>query len=476
MSTSQARGHDQEVAKQGTASREVVNGPVGQKIDSYLQSMVKAGFRGAVLVKREGELVLSKGYGYAKGTGDAIGAFRNTASTVFQIASLTKQFTAAAIMKLQEAGKLDVGQPINNYLPEKYQYDVWEDVTVLDLLSHTSGIPNYTDADNYDEIARTLTVDKIIRQAAKKKLLFQPGDDYNYCNTEYTILGVIIEEMSGQSYGDYIKKELFIPAGMTSSGVRTDTCVPEGNAAVGYCWNDSNTKLVEDTSENIAATCADGAIFSTVEDLAKWSDVLDGKRGVLSKKSIETMTDPGWGNYGCGLFIDKAFRRKRIHHNGSIAGFRTDFVKFPEEDATIIALSNTSFFCADCVTYDISKILFRSDEDLPLVVPFPGNLAESPFIGEFESEELGNVRIVADGDHLCLIDEDNEKKNCYLLSNHRLFEPSEGMEFKLDNNGDISVYQFDDGKKYDTLVRPDSGWLSKSSWFSDLVDWFTKRM
>jgi CubicO group peptidase (beta-lactamase class C family) len=475
MSTSQARDQNlenQEVKQTATESKskEVVHGLVGQKIDNYLQSMVKAGFRGAVLVKKDGELVLSKGYGYAKGTGDAIGAFRNTPSTVFQIASLTKQFTAAAIMKLQEAGKLDIGQPINNYLPEKYQFEVWDDVTVLDLLSHTSGIPNYTDADNYSDIAKTLTVDKIIRQAAKKKLLFQPGDDYNYCNTEYTILGVIIEELSGQSYADFIKKELFIPAGMTSSGVRTDTCVPADNAAIGYCWNDSNTKLIEDTSENIAATCADGAIFSTVEDLAKWSDVLDGKKGVLSKKSIETMTDPGWGNYGCGLFIDKAFKRKRIHHNGSIAGFRTDFCKFPDEDATIIALSNTTFFCADCVTYDISKILFKPNEEVPLVIPFPGNLAESPFIGEFESDELGPVRIVADGYHLCLIDDDDEKSNCYLLSNHRLFEPSEGMEFKLENNGDISVYQFDEGKKYDTLVRPDTGW------FSNIMNWFSRKM
>lgn len=464
MSTSQKHGQDQAQKTPETATQDVVSGELGQKIDSYLQSMVKAGFRGSVLVKKGEELLLSKGYGFA----DDSNSNPNTSSTVFQIASITKQFTAAAIMKLQEADKLDVNEPINYYLPEKYQFEVWDNVTVLDLLSHTSGIPNYTDENNYAKIAKTLTVDKIIRQAAKKKLLFQPGDDYNYCNTEYTILGAIIEEVSGQSYADFVTQTLFVPAKMDSSGVRTTASLLNQYAATGYCWDDGNTQLIEDTSESIAATSADGAIFSTVGDLAKWSDVLDGKGKVLSKKSIELMTDPGWGNYGCGLFIDKVFKRKRIHHNGSIAGFRTDFCKYPDDGVLIVVLSNTTFFCADRLSYDISKILFNYGE-VPVVVPFPENLSQSPFLGNFESDEWGAVKIVAEEGHLCLIDDDDDKKNCYLLSNKHLLEPSEGMELKLEYNGDIAVYQYDESKKYDTLVRPQTGWLAS------LINFFTGR-
>lgn len=422
----------------------------GVQIDAYLQSMeALAHFTGAVLVQQSGRTLLCKGYGNA--TDRAI----NSASTVFQIASLTKQFTAAAIMKLHEDKRIILENSINDYLPPSCRCRRWDQVEVRYLLSHRSGIPDYTEWDDYWKICKHLTPDKVIEDIKEENLEFPPGSDYCYSNTGYDLLGKIIEEASSLPYGDFIKQKLLKPAGMDFSGVREPHSAPIPNAAAGYYVEDF--KLVPDPRNEFSVLFSDGSIYSTVGDLAKWSAVLDGRDQVLKPESIKLMISQQYG-----LMVDHAFGSKRIHHNGSMAGFRADFCKFPEEGITIIILGNNADFVAEYLSSRISAFLLKG-QPLAAAASFPKDFDFSPFLTTFyydeDEDEEGDAE--DDGDD----EEDDEEEDytfelyrnrlilqgddpaeCCLLTNGRLFNPCEGEEYQLRHDGALIVYN-SDGEK-----------------------------
>lgn len=438
---------------------EIVKTPKGDAIDEYLKKLEKNdNFRGAVIVIKNGETILCKGYGMATNSA------KNRGSTVFQIASLTKQFTAAAIMKLYEEGKIDLDSPMTKYLPQQYQPGAssdWNKITIRHLLTHRSGIPNYTDEKNYDRIAKSLTVDKIVKDAMNKPLYFKPGSQFEYCNTGYTLLGVIIENVSGVPYADFMKENIFKPAGMLSSGVYTETCSKGTCAANGYCWDDDYEHLVIDDSENLSATFSDGGIYSTVEDMAKWSRVLDGKADVLKPESLKIMTTPVLDDYGCGLYIDEDFGQKKIHHDGQIAGFNTNFCKFPKDNTYIAVLCNTTGVSGERVCDEISKMLFLPKDSIPVVIPFPKDFDFEPYLGIFESDSEENegdrYKFSLDGNRLYVKKPSGDSIELALQSNDRLlllldgYIPELGEEYELDEDGNITVYDLF-GNEIDYLV------------------------
>lgn len=440
-----------------TGNDDVVKGSQAEAIDEIIGSLEKnAQFRGAVLVENEGTIILSKGYGYANQS------TKNTSSTVFQIGSLTKQFTAAAILKLCEMGKVDLNESINHYLTDKIKpgmfsfLDSWKNIKVQNLLSHTSGIPNYTDRDDYDKIAQNQTVDDIIAWARHQKLNFTPGTEYEYSNTGYTLLGVIIEKQSSLTYAEFLKQNIFIPAGMEATGVCDQKFRSCPNAALGYCFDDDGVTLVEDHSENIASTFSDGSIYSTVQDLAKWSKILDGGSSVLSQKTIAMMTTPKLGDYGCGLIIDKAMGQRRIYHNGSVAGFNTNFCKFPQDNNTIIILGNNAGFDAEFLAGYICRVLCGKIDEVPKCVSFPRNFDFSSYLGKYQSDEDEDTdyELYLD-DHNQLFIADEPPHQCFLLSNKCLLNASEGTELEF-NEDDECVYVYDGfDNKTDTLVASD---------------------
>lgn len=418
----------------------------GKEIDAYLTSMESiAHFMGAVLIQHAGQTLLCKGYGYA-----AEGV-RNTPSTIFQIASLTKQFTAAAIMKLHEDRLIDLEGTINQYLPSNCRCRKWNDIEVRHLLSHKSGIPDYTDCDDYWKVCKRLTPDKVIDDAKAEDLDFSPGSDYFYSNTGYDLLGKIIEEISHVPYGEFVTQKLLKPAGMNHSGIRKPKDAPIPDAAVGYCVN--NLKLREDIRDEYSVLFADGAMYSTVGDLAIWSEVLDGKSTVLSSESLKLMI-----SHQYGIIVDKAFGSKRLHHSGSMAGFRSDFCKFPEEGLTIIILSNNFDFVPEYLSANIADYVLNN-RPMPAVVPFPNNFNFSPFLTTFYWDEDEDDDENGDGEGDDEDDEDEEytfKLNqnrlvlqgdnpteCYLLSDAYLFNASEGQEFQLKKDGALIVYDSD---------------------------------
>lgn len=440
--------------KEDNLTAEMIQGAKGKEMDRFLRDMEQALFTGAVLVKQNDQILLCKGYGKAHTS------VPNSSQTIFHVASITKQFTAAAIMLLVEEGKVHLNVSINKYLPTRFYTDDWEEVTVEHLLTHTSGIPNYAEWEDYWEICKNLTIDKIIEDVQEQGLQFPPGSDYAYSNTEYTLLGKIIEKQGEMPYRDFIKKRLLIPVGMTSSGIHDIShAPPTAHSAMGF-WIEHQV-LAKDNRNEFAILYSDGGLYSTVRDMEKWSDVLDGKTMVLSRSSIEKMIEKQYG-----LFVDRAFGHRRIHHNGSMAGFRADFCKYPDDEILIVILGNNADFIVEYLSGNLSQFLLNSHYSLPHMISFPSDFNYAPFLNTFESQEGEEEETFTFKLHhhqLCL--EGEPDCQCFLLSNRRLFLPTEGQELELQKNDKIFVYS-EEGKKVDVLSPP--------SFFRNIVKFIQK--
>lgn len=309
--------------------------------DAYLAHLAATGaFRGSALVARGGTVLLSKGYGPA----DEDAAIPNTPRTRFRIGSITKQFTAMAILILQERGKLDVRDPICRYVTPCPQ--AWAPVTLEQLLTHTSGIPDYTNfADFPDVIGTPVSLPDLIARFAEKPLDFPPGARWSYSNSGYVLLGAVIERVSGGSYAAFLQDSIFGPLGVQDSGYDANSPALPAHAT-GYL--SAHVKPVYlDMSEFYAA----GALYSTVEDLHTWNLALAAHR-LISKRSTDAMfavhipcppsgcalpTDLG---YGYGWFVAKDAGRTLIYHLGHIDGFLTFNGFYPDDAVDVVVLSN----------------------------------------------------------------------------------------------------------------------------------------
>ncbi len=317
------------------------------KLEDFLQAAVEGDhFSGVVMVVHRGKVLLNQGHGAATSTD------KNKKDTVMHVASITKQFTAAAIMKMWEAGTIDLNASINTYLPYEYQSDTWRKVTVHHLLSHTAGVVDY-DESYYDAETKSFCFNDAIKamivESQGKGLEFEPGSEWHYSNIGYTLLGAILENSSNLSYGEIIQGYIFDKVGMSASSIHEEDYVAKIGHATGYRWDKTQKKLVEDDEQCLPVTPSDGGLVTTSEDLRKWSDVLAGKRpDVLSSEILKQMTTPvpntftQDGGYGYGLFIDDSSGTQRIHHPGWILGFRSHFCFYPEKEIYISVFCNNS--------------------------------------------------------------------------------------------------------------------------------------
>ena len=311
-----------------------------QKEDAYIRSEAATHFfRGAVLVGIDGEIVFEKAYG----VGDEEWGANNTVHTKFRIASLSKQFTAACILLLQERGRMNIHDPISRYLPGLPQ--AWQAITVHQLLTHTSGIPNSTDAPENARIDRTgATPQQMIELVAGKPLDFSPGTNWSYSNTGYFLLGMIIENISGQSYADFLKTNIFEPLGMKDSGYDKARDILKERAS-GYeiiGGHIANADFID-----MSVPFSAGGIYSTVEDLYRWNEALTENGRLLSADSLKQMfteypeaTHEGQ-HYGYGVVISHLkFGRLLHYHGGGVEGFSSSIQRYPKDRVCIVVLSN----------------------------------------------------------------------------------------------------------------------------------------
>lgn len=306
------------------------------RIDTFLANLVDQDlFSGSVLVARDGEILLSEGYGMANRDWD----IANTADTKFRIGSITKQFTAMSILLLQEAGKLTIHDPICTYIEDCPE--AWAEVTIEHLLTHTSGIPSLTDFPDYLQfsIVRT-TPQATIQRFSDKPLDFQPGAEWYYSNSGYILLGYIIQEVSGQSYQNFLRDNIFEPLALTGTGYDDDRRIVK-NRAVGY---ENSTRVASFIDMTVPYSA--GSLYSTVGDLYTWIQALVNGE-VVPEAALDDMweasvpiPDEPDVTYAYGLISYTIENHAVIGHDGGINGFSATLAYFPDDKITIIALSN----------------------------------------------------------------------------------------------------------------------------------------
>ncbi|MEY2411341.1 MAG: hypothetical protein QOF48_4011 [Verrucomicrobiota bacterium] len=307
-------------------------------IDAYLASEARQSGRVglSVVIVQDGKVVLSKGYG-KRSLADGRPV---EPDTLFAIGSVTKQFICAAIFLLAEEGKLSVKDAVSKYYPKLTHAD---DITILDLMNHVSGYPDYYPLDFLDRrMMAAIDPDELLRQYAGAKLDFDPGTRWSYSNTGYILLGRVIEKVSGESLGTFLAHRLFIPLGMDHTFYELPPSDPR--LAVGY-----NTFLLS-KPEVVPAEAAGwlggaGGIYSTPGDLAKWDLALMAGK-VLKPESYRLMTSPRaladgkMTDYGCGLSIKTQGGRPVLSHNGAVSGFNTWNGMIPSTRSAVIVMCN----------------------------------------------------------------------------------------------------------------------------------------
>jgi CubicO group peptidase (beta-lactamase class C family) len=310
-------------------------------------------FHGAVLVAHQGEVVLVQGYGLA----DRERETPITPQSRFRIASMTKQFTAMAILILQSQDKLDVFDLICNYIDDCPA--AWKDITIHHLLTHTSGFPRDLSSSEWRSILATNDPsEQTMARFKDLHLAIPPGEEWYYSNIGYIILGSIIEQTSGQSYETFLQESIFSPLNMRNTGYQHSA----KDVVFGYSYQ--LTKLPVDFDDTSGIINAAGGLYSTVEDLYLWDQVLYTEQ-LLPQAQLDQMFAPhkqtpdsdGWA-YGYGWVIGEERGRTLVVHNGESEGFRSLIARYPDEHITIILLSNQGTTDVEFYPETISKKIF----------------------------------------------------------------------------------------------------------------------
>lgn len=334
-------------------------------IDLYLK---ENRFQGAILIAKEGKIVFQQGYGFANEEYQ----IPNTPHTVFRIGSLTKQFTAVAILLLQEKEMLNICDPIAKYLPG---YPQGDKITIHHLLSHTSGIISITDFSNLQEIQRHPSNPlQVLAYFKNLPLEFAPGTNCKYSDSGYIVLGAIIEAITKRSYEDFIRENIFLPLKMNSTYYDHNQSII-CKRATGYICKDKDKKIHANYID-MSFPHAAGALASTVDNLYKWDQALK-EATILSKKSrdslfrIQGSSNEHKINYGYGFFIgpnnfelDQA-RETIVGHSGTIDGFRAASFRYVDNDLTIIILSNVENTHIHNLHLGIADIIYASWRSAP---------------------------------------------------------------------------------------------------------------
>ena len=332
------------------------------KIEQYLDAHVQVNrFGGAVLVARDGQVLFSRGYGPANAEWD----IPNTPDTKFRLGSITKQFTAAAVLRLQEQKKLSVQDSVCAHVSACP--DAWKVITIHHLLTHTSGIPSYTATPEYKQTMMVpKTVDDMVAGFRDKPLEFAPGDQFKYNNSGYFLLGVIIEKVTGKKYEQVLRDEIFAPLAMNDTGYDWSAPLLPRRAS-GYARRDK--ELVNAPFLDMQQPYSAGSLYSTVRDLLKWDQALYTER-VLPRAQLDAMFTPFKDGYAYGWSITPAGKgpsgKLQIGHGGGINGFSTMYTRVPEDKVAVIVLSNVENVNSGAIARDILSMLYGGPYDLPV--------------------------------------------------------------------------------------------------------------
>lgn len=350
-------------------------------------------FMGSILVARNEQILLDKGYGYA----NLEWQVPNSPDTKFRLGSITKQFTAACILLLEERGKLKTDDQVKKYLPDAPA--AWDRITIYHLLTHTSGIPNFTEFPDYHASEATpATPEELVARFRDKPLQFQPGEAWRYSNSGYVLLGYLIEKITGQRYRDFVEENIFRPLGMQNSGYDSNAAIIPHRAA-GYSPGPDGP--VNAGYIDMSIPFSAGALYSTTNDLFRWEQGLFvGK--LLSAESFEKMMTPFRDDYACGVVVHTVKGHKVIDHGGGIEGYSTMLAYYPDDKVTIIALGNIESGASAEIVSSLAPIARGEKVILPserkAIALQPDSL--SKYVGTYELSPKFSIVITLEGDQL----------------------------------------------------------------------------
>ncbi len=406
-------------------------------IDSLLNAYNHLGkFNGSALVAKDGNILLNKGFGYRNAETGVL----NDEHSIYQLGSVTKQFTSAVILKLQSENKLSVADKISKYFPD---YPKGDSITIRELLTHTAGIYNYTNDENFmkNEITKPKTREQMMALFENKPLDFSPGTSWSYSNSGYSMLGYIIEKVTNTSYEQAVRHYIFSPLKMMHSGFDF-THLDNNDKTVGYLAlnvRDTVRAPIVDSTISFSA----GATYSTTGDLYRWSHALE-KNTILSASQQNEAYTPVKNKYGYGWGIDSIDGKRRVSHGGGIPGYITTISRVPSDGVTIILLSNASNESIGAISNSIYAILYHKKYELPKERKAV-SLDESTmkqYEGEYEIRPGLNVTIYAKDTVLIATPTGQSDKALFAEKKDSFFEKEEDVQLEFTRNDKNEVDGF----------------------------------
>jgi CubicO group peptidase (beta-lactamase class C family) len=419
------------------------------RMDQVIQPSVSAKqFMGSVLVAQGSQVIFSRGYGSANLEWD----IPNSPATKFRLGSLTKQFTAASILLLEERGKLKVEDPVKQYLPDAPA--AWDAITIFHVLTHTAGLPNFTAFPDYGATeALPTTSEKLVARFRDKPLDFAPGEKMNYSNSGYVLLGHLIEKITGGSYESFVQDNIFKPLGMKDSGYDSNTAVIAHRAA-GYTPGPRG--LANAGFVHMSIPHAAGALYSTTEDLLRWEQALFGGK-VLQPASLVKMTTPFKNDYAFGLLVRSVKGRKVIEHNGGIEGFNTYLGYYPDTKFTIIVLGNENGQAPGEIGGRLAAVAHGETVQLPTerkeITLAPATVAR--YVGTYALAPTVDLAITLQGDQLMVQLTGQPRFPVFAESETRFFLKvvDAQLEFASDDRGAVTAVTLHQGGRDQKAAR-----------------------
>jgi len=413
------------------SSAQVPGERLGRVVQPYVDAQM---FMGSVLVAKDGKILFSKSYGMA----DLEWNVPNSPATRFNIASMTKQFTAASILLLEDRGKLKTDDLVKKYLLDAPAS--WDKITIYHLLTHTSGISG--DAAKYEPGAS----DKLV--FSDRPLDFQPGEQWAYTNLGYIVLGYLVERISGQTYEDFIRENIFKPLRMNDSGLMSFVTVIPRRAS-GY-WPGNNGLENADRSFDTRLGFSSGSLYSSTEDLLRWEEGLFSGR-LLSPGSLRKMITPFKSDYACGLYAKRVNGHFMIEHDGNNIGFNSDMAYYPEDRIAVIVLANLNGTVTSEMTRALAAVAHGEIPPIPSIhkeISLPKEVL-AQYAGTYQFQHY-SLKMVPEGNHLLVNFDNGGTLPVFPESDTKFFSKPWPIQFEFSksDNGEFTLLtRYEGGKE-----------------------------
>jgi CubicO group peptidase (beta-lactamase class C family) len=424
------------------------------KLDTLYSELYDKGvFNGSVLIAENGQIIFEKSYGLA----DEQTKRKLNGSTIFELASISKQFTAMGIVQLEKEGKLSYQDDITKFVPELIDY---KGITIQNLLNHTGGLPDYMELSdkNWDKskIATNNDILKMFKQVKPKKL-FEPNEKWDYSNTGYLILATIIERASGQEFGQYLKDKIFEPLDMKNTFVYRRRFAPKEipNYANGYIYSDSLQKkiLPDEIGKDfyvvyLDGIVGDGMVNSNPQDLLKWdralynNTIINDKDRKLIFSSVMTK-DRYQTDYGFGWMIDSTKTYGKIaSHSGGWAGYISYIERDIDNDKTIIVLQNNSLSKTEIPIKNTRRILYNQEVEKPIKL---NSEILNSYAGKYLTDTQKESEIAFENDKLYVVMSSDYKMELVPVSKTKFivdgWSPEVSYTFILNDKNEVEKYR-----------------------------------